>query len=357
MSSGQDETDRLERYLVAQGADPDELREATATGTRGALALELALRSPGERVPFAEAVEQAGLDPAGAGALWRALGFPDPLRSSPSLARSQIEALQILAEMERRLGRETTLQLARVIGGSVALIAEAVVDAFRLKVEMPRRSAGDPYPEVVEDYARTAALAIPALGQAITDALCMHLVAVSRSAWGLDSAQATVTRERTVGFADLVGYTESARAAAPAELANTISRFESCVAGVVEVFGGRIVKLIGDEAMFVIGDTVAACELALELQRTLAEDPQLPAVRIALAAGPVVSHRGDYYGDVVNLAARLVKVAAPGEVLVGESIPTAEGASRRFGFEAAQVPPLKGYEDPVAAYRLREPSL
>jgi len=352
VSSGAEETRRLERYLVSQGADPDELREAIETGTRGPLALELALRSPGERVPFEQAVEQAGVDPGEAGALWRALGFPDPLRSSPSLTRSQIEALQILAEMGRQLGQDTTLQLARVIGGSVASIAEALVDAFRLKVEMPRRTAGEPYAEIVEDYAGVASVAIPALGQAVTDALCMHMVAVSRSAWGMDAAQATVTRERTVGFADLVGYTASARAAAPAELASTIGRFESCVAEVVERFGGRIVKLIGDEAMFVVSDPVAACELALDLQRTLVRDPQLPAARMGLAGGPVVSHRGDYYGDVVNLAARLVKAAEPGEVLVSEALAGSRPGAPGLRFDPVELPLMKGYDSPVGAYRL-----
>jgi adenylate cyclase len=302
-------------------------------------------------------VEEAGLSPADAAALWRALGFPDPLRSPPKVGRSQIDSLRVLAEMRRQLGEETTLQLARVIGGSVARIAEAVVDAFRVSVEMPRRSAGDPYLDVVEDYARTAAVAVPALGQAITDSLATHLVAVSGSAWGADAAQSTVTRERTVGFADLVGYTASTRAAAPAELASMVSRFETCVAQVVAAFGGRVVKLIGDEAMFVIGDPIAACELALELQRTLADDPRLPAVRIGLAAGPVVSHRGDYYGDVVNLAARLAKVAEPGEVLVSEALADSDPAAAGMQLERVDIPPLKGYEERVPAHRLITPPL
>jgi adenylate cyclase len=278
VSTEPDEMARLERYLIAQGAEPDELREAGESGTLGTLALELALRSPGERIPFDEAVRRAGVEPDDAAALWRALGFPDPRESSVNLGESGIETLQILGEFGRRLGAETTLQLARVIGGAVAVIAEAIVDAFRVNVEMPRHSAGDPYPEVVEDYASAAAVAIPALGRAMTDALGAHLVSVSGSTWGLDSERATITRERTVGFADLVGYTASVRTASPATLAATISRFEGHVGEVVARFGGRVVKLIGDEAMFIVSDPVAACELALELNRTLAADPRLPSV-------------------------------------------------------------------------------
>jgi class 3 adenylate cyclase len=357
VSTGPDDDARLERYLIAQGAEPEDLRQAAEAGTLGTLALELALRSPGERIPFEEAVGRAGLKPAEAAALWRALGLPDPRYSSAGVGESGIETLRILGEFGRRLGTETTLQLARVIGGAVALIAEAVVDAFRLNVEMPQRGAGEPYSEVVEAYAATAAVAIPALGRAITDALAAHLVSVSGSAWALDSERATVTRERTVGFADLVGYTASARGSSPAALAATISRFEGQVAEVVARFGGRVVKLIGDEAMFIVSDPAAACELAVELNRSLAADAQLPSVRIALAAGPVVSHHGDYYGDVVNLAARLVKAAQPGEVLVSAPVADSDPGSQAFEFEAAGPLALKGYDERVDAYRLTQPSL
>ena len=116
-------------------------------------------------------------------------------------------------------------------------------------------------------------------------------------------------------------------------------------------------KLIGDEAMFIVADPIAACELALELTRTLAEDPRLPAVRTALAAGPVVSHHGDYFGDVVNLAARLVKAAQPGEVLVSASVAESDRGSQALEFDAAEPLPLKGYDQPVHAYRLAQPPL
>lgn len=358
MSSGADDDARLERYLIEQGAQPEELREAAETGTLGTLALELALRPPGERVPFAEAAERAGVEPAEAAALWKALGFPDPLASPTVLAEGQAETLRILGVMAKTVfDIETASQLARVIGGAAAQIAEAIVDTFRLKVEMPRRSAGEPYPDVVKDYAQIASRFIPALGKLLTDALGTHLISVSGSAWGLDSERATVTRELTVGFADLVGYTANSRRASAASLAAMVSRFETHVGEVVARLGGRVVKLIGDEAMFIVGDPVVGCQLALELNRTLAEDPQLPLTRTALAAGPVVSHHGDYYGDVVNLAARLVKMAEPGEVLVSESVAESDSRSTELRFEPAGPFPLKGYEGAVTAYRLKAPPL
>jgi adenylate cyclase len=238
-----------------------------------------------------------------------------------------------------------------VIGGAVSLLAEAVVDAFRVSVEMPRQAAGEPYGEIVEDYSRTAPALMSALSEAIDDILRAHVVAVARSTWAPDESHAIVTRERTVGFADLVGYTRSARLLSPAELSEAVSQFESRVGDVVSRSGGRVVKLIGDEAMFVIDEPAKACELSLELMRALRASPQLPEVRIGLAAGPVVGHHGDYYGDVVNLAARLVKVAEPGDVLVSRAV--ADSLGGEIGVEAVQTPALKGYDQDVHAFRLR----
>ena len=58
-----------------------------------------------------------GWSPSTAAALWRALGFPDPLSSSTALRPSQVQTLGVLGEMGRtELGSETVLRLARVIG-------------------------------------------------------------------------------------------------------------------------------------------------------------------------------------------------------------------------------------------------
>jgi adenylate cyclase len=172
------------------------------------------------------------------------------------------------------------------------------------------------------------------------------LVTVSRASWALDDQRVAITRDLVVGFADLVEYTRTSRALTPAELTDAIGRFESRVGEIVPRHGGRVVKLIGDEIMFVLPDAASAMALALELARELAHDPELPEVRIGLAAGPVVSHAGDYYGDVVNLAARLVKAADPGSALMTES------PFERTSSEEPVELPLKGYDTPVRAWRL-----
>ena len=73
-----------------------------------------------------------------------------------------------------------------------------------------------------------------------------------------------------------------------------------------------LVKLIGDAAMFVADEPERACRIALDMVDKFEADPSVPPIRVALAYGTVVASNGDYYGDVVNLAARLVAAAEPG---------------------------------------------
>jgi adenylate cyclase len=69
--------------------------------------------------------------------------------------------------------------------------------------------------------------------------------------------------------------------------------------------------------------------------------------------GDVIARHGDYYGTVVNLAARLAELAIPGEVLVDAV--TAESASDTFGFRGAGRRLLKGFDDPIEVCSLDAP--
>jgi len=85
------------------------------------------------------------------------------------------------------------------------------------------------------------------------------------------------------------------------------------------VSGGRVIKNIGDEVMFVTPDPPSACRIALDLGRSLAADPSIPALRSGVAMGEVLLRDGDCLGPVVNLAARLVQLA-PIDTLVSEVV-------------------------------------
>jgi len=110
--------------------------------------------------------------------------------------------------------------------------------------------------------------------------------------------------------------------------------------------GGRLVKLIGDEAMFSFIDSRVAVATAMELVGE-SSNP----VRVGLAFGDVVAMHGDYFGPTVNLAARLVAAAKPSTVVVSTSMPAlARGA---FEFVSVDTGPLRGFPDVTTAFEVR----
>jgi class 3 adenylate cyclase len=138
------------------------------------------------------------------------------------------------------------------------------------------------------------------------------------------------------------------------ELGAVLTEFDACATDTVVAGGGRLVKLIGDEAMFTAPDAGIACAIALDLVRSLAEHPVLPTARGGLAAGEVLSREGDYFGPVVNLAARAVKLADPGAVLASPEV--ARQSADGYRFTSAGRRGLKGFDEPVELFRVERAS-
>jgi Adenylate cyclase regulatory domain len=158
------EADRAEvmRHLTEAGASEEELAEAARSGTLGVLALDLALRPPGGMVSLAEAAEEAGLSLEEAAALWRALGFAVPSDGSLRLTSAEATMLRSLFDVGKEVvGEERIVAFARVLGWATAVLGEALVDAFRIQVEVPRLGSGATYPEIVEQYTQLAKASFP----------------------------------------------------------------------------------------------------------------------------------------------------------------------------------------------------
>jgi len=69
----------------------------------------------------------------------------------------------------------------------------------------------------------------------------------------------------TVGFADIVGYRTVARHSDSADLAALLEAFEEDTCGAVGSNHGQVVKMVGDEVLFVTGQPADAAEIALRL--------------------------------------------------------------------------------------------
>lgn len=349
---GAEDSRRLAALLRSLGATDDEVGRALADATASDLALDLTLRNGRPPLSVQEAAAKANGDLDQFAAFWRALGFSDPTADEDvTVPAALADALPIVSQaVTEFLGEETAMGIARVIGSAGARLAETLVDAFRVDYEVPQLAAGTSYAEIVERYTQITKESLPALEAVLCAVLRAHLVRVAAGAWSPDEERTAATRDLFVGFADLVGYTALSRTLSPGELATLLGRFEATVTDVVSASGGRLVKLIGDGAMFAADTAASGCELALTLVARVGDVAGLPPIRVGAACGDVMSRYGDYYGDVVNLAARLVALANPSTVVVSAAV--AAACERSFGFERLPLQALKGFHAPPVTYRL-----
>ena len=339
---------RVAALLRELGATDSEIDAALGNGTAGGLALELALRR-GPAVGLEDAAASVDVTSEDFVRLWQALGFP--AQADVRVPADVVAALPVVTQAVRDwLGEDAGMAVTRVVGSTTARLAEAIVDAFRLQFEVPEISAGTQYADVVERYVAITRAALPSFEEFVGAVLRAHLVRVASGAWTPDAEQGAAHRDLFVGFVDLVGYTALSRTLPTSQLAGLLATFEAIVADVVARHGGRLVKLIGDGALFVTDTVEDGAAAAVELADRIGADDRLPPARVGADCGPVLSLYGDYFGEVVNRAARLVALANPGTVVVSDTVERALPAAYR----GEQLPEqaLKGFHAPAVTYRL-----
>jgi len=287
----------------------------------------------------ADVAREAGLDPAQARQLWRALGFPPIADDERIFTRADVEILRAVRDLVelKSAHPDDLVQLTRVIGQSLARVADAQVSATAGRLER-LRDDGAALPTPEELTARAAQLA-PSLEHFLGYVWRRHLLAALRRR---SAAPSEADRELAVGFADMVGFTALSQALAPQELAQMVDRFEALAYEHIPERGGRVVKTIGDEVMFAADDATAAAEIALALAESFARDRDLPGVRVGLACGPTLSWEGDLYGPTVNLASRLVNLARANTVLVSDDLGRRLRDDARFALRHLRPVDLQG---------------
>jgi adenylate cyclase len=242
---------------------------------------------------------------------WRALGFASVDDDLVEFTESDVEALTTLVRLvnDGIMDEPDALALTRSLGLAAARLAESQAEAVVQRLDQAGLSGAARI-----EYVFRLARRLRKLEQLLIYAWRRQLAA---SAHRLEhDARESMAGVMAVGFADLVGFTELGRALAEDELIAVVDTFEGRSAEVIADSGARLVKLIGDEVLFVSRSRSAAAETALRLLAVLGAVRGMPQVRVGLAVGKVVSRQGDVFGHAVNLASRLTRLAAPGTVLV-----------------------------------------
>jgi adenylate cyclase len=316
--ANQDTVAAVWAYLLDRGVPADAIHQAEAEHSLHLLVMEHLILPDPPRYTSVEVAELVGMPLDDLRRYWRSLGFPDIADDVVYFSDYDVSAITTLSGLLtfRMVDEAVAAQMARVIGSSMARIAEAEVTASPVL-------SGE-----IDDVLRaellmeTADATIPSLSRLLEYAWRRHMQAASRRAALLrvGDAAAGTTFELSVGFADLVGFTALSQQLSERALAELVGRFEELAYEVVVGGNGRVVKMIGDEAMFVCDRPADAVQIGLDLADAYAGEESLSDVRVGVAAGPVLAREGDYYGPVVNLASRIVNIANPGSVLVSEAV-------------------------------------
>src|SRR4051794_21472521 len=336
----------LREFLKAQGVPEDEIKAAEEQGQEAVqlLAVDRILLSGGERLTRSELVDKVGFDLDDARRYWRALGFPDTTDEDRAFTNSDVEALRTLKQLidQGVIDPEVALQLARVFGQSLSRMADSQVATLRSRVEEPLRNAGATESEVAEAVTAVTAAMLPTIEDFVTYLWRRHLAAAAQRQlyFGPDAASGSDTL--TVGFADMVGFTAISQQLDEHELAGVVDRFESVAYDTIAEYGGRVVKMIGDEVMYVTDEPASGAMIAMTLAEVYGDDETMPDVRVGLATGPMLAREGDYFGPTVNRASRIVNIASAGGAVVSDEIHEALEGDERFGWKPLRPRRLKG---------------
>ncbi|OBK49114.1 adenylate/guanylate cyclase domain-containing protein [Mycobacterium sp. 1081908.1] len=342
----------LIKYLDDLGFTADEMVEAERRGRLFGLAGDVLAWSGRPIYTLQAAGEQLGISADDVAHAWALLGLTVAGPDIPVLSQSDVDALSTWLALKAVVGEDGAFGLLRVLGAAMARLAEA--EGTMIRAGTPDIQMNYTHDELATAQAyRSVAEFVPRIG-ALIDVVHRHHLTSARTYFEGVLQDTTASVVCGIGFADLSSFTALTQALTPAELSDLLTEFGATVADVVHADGGRVVKFIGDAVMWVCSSPEGLAKAALDLVDHPRAREEGLQVRAGLAYGAVLAINGDYFGIPVNLAARLVAAASPGQILAA-----AELHEKLPDWSAVAHGPLtlKGFEEPVTAFDLRPPAV
>jgi adenylate cyclase len=346
-AAGPDSSERFAEFLEHLGATDLQIAEALSTGKAERIASDLVL-ARGSDMTLADLARTSGVDASKIASIWRDLG----INVRPKDERFGDRDLEVIKLLVSASGLEIRgAELLRVIGAALGTIADAAVAHYVQDVEdrVEKYTAPGSLERAVE-LTKTIDFAFRIGDCLLGPVLAQHLRdAVDRQRTTQQGVSDRVVARLAVGFVDLVGSTRLANQVSSRDLLETIATFEARAFDVSAQGGGRIVKHVGDEVMFMALTPGIACTVGLSMIEQFAAERVQP--RGGISFGEVITYHGDFYGPVVNLASRLTDQAVPGEILVDSTVRDSSDSSN-LEFEPAGRRLLKGFDDPLQVFSL-----
>ena len=344
----------LLQELADQGCSLDELRRAVEENRLVLLPVERAFEEDTDHYTLGEVADSSGLEPPFLARLLQALGAPISEEDERVYSDDDVEAAKrAKLFLDAGLPKEGVLETSRLIGISMANLADANVDLVGEVFTEP----GVDERELALRYAAAAKTMAPLLGDTLLHAYRIHLRERIRQAViteaELAAGRISGSDEVTIAFADLVGFTRLGESLEIEQIGDLTGRLFELASDAARP-PVRLVKMIGDAAMFASLESEAILDAVLGLVQAAGTD-EIPPLKVGVARGQALGRGGDWYGRPVNLAARITSFARPDSVLVDQStrdsLESADGD--RFAFSFAGKRRFKGIEGEVPVHRVR----
>ena len=275
-----------------------------------------------------EVAQRAGTSMEMAQKFWRAMGFADVDPDAVHFTEQDVAALQDTVALidetgDSSLASASVLELLRAQSYTMDRLVLWELETF--VTDLSERLGLD------DTSARLVALdridgLVELLSRQLTYVWRRHMASILGRT---DAEVSTRGREdtgpdlypliRSLGFVDIVSFTQRAQGMSKAALTHMLEGFENTARDVITSRGARVVKTIGDAVMYISDDLLIAADVVTALVDELQKGPDAIRVRASLVEGRVISRSGDVFGPTVNLASRLVDAAEPGGIRLDES--------------------------------------
>ncbi len=161
---------------------------------------------------------------------------------------------------------------------------------------------------------------------------------------------------QTIVFADIVESTQLYERLGDTAAKKLVTSCFDIMHAVITANQGHVVKTIGDEVMARFATPDTAAKAAVELHEAVAADgrlaPENIRLRIGFHHGPSIEAQDDFYGDAVNVAARMASQAKAEQIITSRQ--TLEKLNPEFYARARMVDQarVKGKTDPIEIFEI-----
>jgi adenylate cyclase len=159
-------------------------------------------------------------------------------------------------------------------------------------------------------------------------------------------------------MADVAGYSRLVEADEEGSLRQWKAHWDTVIEPKIKEHRGRIGRVVGDCILAEFASVVDAVRCAVEVQRGLAKrNVDVPPdnrieFRVGINFGELIIENADFWGDGVNIAARLEALADPGGICISGRVQEDTQGKVEVAFEDMGLHQLKNIARPVRVYRV-----